>query len=576
MLLTLITVLSVFFVGCTQPKTPPSSAPIEDTPTNKCPLSTEGYTLFIDGTTLEGITYTDASAAIHVIIPEGVTKITQDAMYRLLNAVAITLPSTLTELEYKHYYISHLSRTVEIYNNSPIKIKDTPYAPILNGSLKKVHQSPDEESVITVKDGFAYYLTSYNATILGYTEKKDTLTVPSKYEDKPCVLAVGAFAYADLDKLVLSEGITYISEYCFFYSRIKEELSLPSTLTTIKTVSFSYCSEIGSLTIPKSVTTVGEDAFLNAHFTRLELPEDLKRFKTDLWTRFTADTLFIPSTVSDTLFYKIQPYITVSVGYEVHPDNQYLCAVDGVLFDKKCEKLLDYPENRPGEEYTVPNGVKEIYQSALSSSTYLKKITVSDGVEKIGSYAFQSSAALETVILPKTVTEIGYEIFSLSSLMKEVSVHNDNPSYTAVDGVLFSKDMTTLIYYPSAKQGWNYTVPEGVTAIESRAFHGCYDLRKVTLPEGLLSIGSYAFSFSSMHGEQLTVNLPDSLEYIGRGAFKYRNLVLLSWNYTGDWLLDYVGSADVTLTEKDFENLLYLKNYYLVDEAIGSFTKIKP
>jgi hypothetical protein len=118
--------------------------------------------------------------------------------------------------------------------------------------------------------------------------------------------------------------------------------------------------------------------------------------------------------------------------------------------------------------------------------------------------------------------------------------------------------------------------PRGVTAIESRAFHGCYDLRKVTLPEGLLSIGSYAFSFSSMHGEQLTVNLPDSLEYIGRGAFQYRNLVLLSWNYTGDWLLDYVGSADVTLTEKDFEDLLYLKNYYLRDANIGSFTKIKP
>lgn len=75
----------------------------------------------------------------------------------------------------------------------------------------------------------------------------------------------------------------------------------------------------------------------------------------------------------------------------------------------------------------------------------------------------------------------------------KITVDNKNPYYTVKNGVLFTKDVKKLVYYPSEKIDKVYRIPESVTRIEPLAFAGNCFLKEVVLPKGLKVIGAGAF-----------------------------------------------------------------------------------
>ena len=82
-----------------------------------------------------------------------------------------------------------------------------------------------------------------------------------------------------------------------------------------------------------------------------------------------------------------------------------------------------------------------------------------------------------------------------------------NNFFTAVDGVLFSKDMKTLVAYPRNKAGTSYSVPTGVKTIRKPAFYRNRNLETVTLPDGVERIEHWAFLSSKIKH----VNIPESV-----------------------------------------------------------------
>jgi len=91
----------------------------------------------------------------------------------------------------------------------------------------------------------------------------------------------------------------------------------------------------------------------------------------------------------------------------------------------------------------------------------------------------------------------------------------DNSNYSSENGVVFSKNKTTLIQYPGGKKG-AYTIPNSVTSIGNYAFTRCHDLTSVTIPSGVTSIGDYAFNDCS---GLTSVTIPNSVTSIGDYAF---------------------------------------------------------
>lgn len=93
--------------------------------------------------------------------------------------------------------------------------------------------------------------------------------------------------------------------------------------------------------------------------------------------------------------------------------------------------------------------------------------------------------------------------------LKEINVDSNSKYYTSVDGVLFSKDMTTLVYYPSSKEYTEYSIPDGVTDIGELAFV-TNKLKIVNIPDSTINFTSYAFNFS----ESLTsINVSEGNKY---------------------------------------------------------------
>ena len=102
-------------------------------------------------------------------------------------------------------------------------------------------------------------------------------------------------------------------------------------------------------------------------------------------------------------------------------------------------------------------------------------------VRAIGDYAFSFCDDVRAILIPDTVVRIDSSAFSNCSDLCDIVVDERNEHYASLDGVLFSKDLRTLIKYPEGKKG-NYRVPDGVEALGNLAFSRADGLTSVSIP----------------------------------------------------------------------------------------------
>jgi hypothetical protein len=95
-----------------------------------------------------------------------------------------------------------------------------------------------------------------------------------------------------------------------------------------------------------------------------------------------------------------------------------------------------------------------------------------------------------------SVTTISQNAFGSCSSLTAITVNGSNANYSSVDGILFNKTESVLHQYPAGKTGNNsYNISAGVSSIYSDAFAGCHDLKSVTIPALVTSIGMTVFRF---------------------------------------------------------------------------------
>lgn len=185
---------------------------------------------------------------------------------------------------------------------------------------------------------------------------------------------------------------------------------------------------------------------------------------------------------------------------------------------------------------TIPSSVKIIGRGAFESCRNLTKVTLNNGLEKIKKDAFHD-CSINEIEIPETVKTIGVYAFSFCNIesinipekvnslskyfchfnrrLKSINVSEKNKKFTSVDGVLFSKDMKTLILYPCAKKDSCYTIPDGVEIIQKNAFMNSR-LESLVIPESVNLIEKYAFNIC-LKLEHITI--PDSEMEIKDRAF---------------------------------------------------------
>lgn len=134
-------------------------------------------------------------------------------------------------------------------------------------------------------------------------------------------------------------------------------------------------------------------------------------------------------------------------------------------------------------------------KGAVSSSPFseiaFKKLIIEEGITQINSRSFLGSSALESVSLPKTITNLGEYAFENCQSLKEILVDDENENFKSTDGVLYKKNMQTLLIYPANRENTDFSIPETVRSFGDYAFDYSQNLENITIPAGLRSMGEY-------------------------------------------------------------------------------------
>ena len=280
---------------------------------------------------------------------------------------------------------------------------------------------------------------------------------------------------------VIADGVTSIGDYAFRDCYNLASVSIPDSVTSIGADAFWYCTSLTGVTIPDSVTSIGWSAFCGCEsLTSVTIPDNV-------------------TSIGDWAF--------------------GLCkSLTGVTIPDSVTSICDYAFNGCTSltSVTIPDSVTSIGECAFYKCGSLTSVTIPDSVTSIGAWAFRDCTSLTSVTIPNNVTSIGDFAFNDCTSLTGIWVDRDNNNYSSdASGVLFNKDMTTLVQCPGAFSG-SYAIPDSVTSIGYHAFDSCTSLTSVTIPNSVTSIGGDAFwGCTSL----TSVTIPDSVTSISSDTF---------------------------------------------------------
>ena len=196
---------------------------------------------------------------------------------------------------------------------------------------------------------------------------------------------------------------------------------------------------------------------------------------------------------------------------------KYYKEISSVVIDRGVKSIGDWSFNMCSNLKTVTflGDVSCIGEQAFGSCTNITEIIIPESVETIKDFAF-SGCSFETIMIPENVSDLSISAFTNCHNLQSINVDGSNPTYCDIDGVLFDKEVKTILTYPCGREG-DYLIPSGVQHISERAFFRCYGLASVSIPEGVKSIGAIAFANCK---NMIFEKLPESLESIGGNSFE--------------------------------------------------------
>ena len=365
-------------------------------------------------------------------------------------------------------------------------------------------------------------VTSIGEVAFAECESLASVTIPDS------VTSIGYWAFtgcSSLTSVTIPDSVTSIRVQAFYWCESLASVIIPESVTEIGGAAFEGCSSLASVTIPDSVTEIGNGAFRNCP----SLTSFYGKYASEDGRCLIVDgTLnsFAPAGLTE---YTIPDSVT-SIGDSAFFD---CFSLTSVTIPDSVTSIGDYAFRSCSlASITIPDSVTSIGEQAFNGCSSLASVSIGNGVTSIGEEAFAKCYSLTSIVIPDSVTEIGNETFYYCSSLASVTIGSGVTSI----GELAFRDCTSLT---------SVTIPDSVTSIGKAAFFGCWQLESVTIGSGVTSIGTQAFSYceslisfygkyASEDGRCLIVDgtlnsfapaglteytIPDSVTSIGEAAF---------------------------------------------------------
>ncbi len=434
-------------------------------------------------------------------IPEGVTRIGDDAFYFCSSLVSVTIPESVTSIG-RYAFCNCSSLTSVTIPEGVTSIGRSAFCDC--SSLTSV-TIPDSVTSIG-EEAF------YDCSSLGNILVDD-----------------GNANYASTNGVLFNKERTVLLTYPAEHETVYQ---IPEGVMSIEDYAFSGCRGLVSLKIPESVTSIGRFAFSGC----TSLKDIYYSGSLGALKRMTSDASLPGS-----------------------------CTLHGTTTDLDngaCGEKLVWVLNTDGVLTISGTGEMKAYNSYNSAPWYTSRekmtaVVLEPGVTSIGSYAFEDCSSLTSVTIPEGVTSIGYDAFSGCTALKDIyyggsqgklkrmlsssdiptdcTLHGatlDNG--TCEDGLtwVLSHDGVLTISGSGAMKNYSYSsavpwysnrakilsvvIESGVTSIGDDAFYDCSSLTSITIPDGVTSIGSSAFHDCS---SLTSIIIPEGVTSIEAGTF---------------------------------------------------------
>lgn len=291
----------------------------------------------------------------------------------------------------------------------------------------------------------------------------------------------------NLQGIELPESIISLGTQAFDGCMALEEITLPSGLKTVPYRLFHNCYMISSIVIPDGVTSIEEWAFLrNLGLQAIWIPDSVTSIHEAAFEEVSSSLMIYCFEGSAAHTFAIEH------GYSYQ------------IIGGSCGDNVKW-EMTGGEERTASvgntlrifgNGPMKVYgaQNAPWSDIDFQHLVIESGVTSIIGEGFQNCPSLLDVWISDTVRGIDAYVFTGDTRLKSILVDENNPEFTSTDGVLLSRDGTSLISFPQGKGG-TYYVPNSVTLIKTGAFEYATNVSEIILQESdeIITIDRVAF-----------------------------------------------------------------------------------
>lgn len=418
---------------------------------------------------IETCAFQNCHSLTSVTIPNSVTRIGGYAFANCSGLATVTIPSSITTIS-DHAFagctgLTEIRSYIEkyIYVNPKCWIdvnKNIPlYVPagtkaiyesnegwnVFTNIVEMGDETPQDPSIIKFADTHVKAICVENWDTNGDGELS--------YDEAAGVTDLGQVFYSNkditsFDELRYFTGLTSISEKAFSWSSLKT-VTIPHNVVDIGQQSFGGCMGLTSITIPKSVKTIGNIAFYCNWLTS----------------------------------------IVVEDGNTVY-DSRDNC---NAIIHTATNELVQGCANT-----IIPNSVTSIGTAAFWGCEKLESISIPSSVTTIGTGAFADCYSLTHISIPSSVTTIGVQAFQ-STGFSSIDIPS---SVTSIGKSAFTNCHLTSV-----------TIPSSITSIEQGTFYYCESLASVTIPNSITSIGMNAFQFcSSLSSITSHIGIPRAID----------------------------------------------------------------
>ena len=282
-------------------------------------------------------------------------------------------------------------------------------------------------------------------------------------------------AFEDCTNLIsvsIPNSVTSIDGSSFFNCTSLSSVIIPNSVTSIGQYAFSGCSSLSSVTIPNSVTSIERYAFYRcSSLTSVTIPSSVTSIKYRAFGRCGNLSINRPSlqiTAKGTLYSIL----------DIKGNLNILSTINGITVTSIGDSAFDGCTSLTS--VTIPNSVTSIGDSAFDGCTSLTSVTIPSSVTSIGESAFDGCTSLTSVTIPSSVMSIGALVFYNCTSLTSVTIPR---SITSISAGLFYNCSSLA----------SVTIPDSVTLINVMAFFGCSKLTSVTIPSSVITIANNIF-----------------------------------------------------------------------------------